>query len=110
MSCGTHAIEIKSGTLRTHKDGKGFREVVSGKGGTIPARAREDGSGQNVVSINSQIRRLTPKECLRLQTVPEEIIKKILSSGTSDTQVYKMTGNGWTIDVISYLLSYARLY
>lgn len=40
---------IKSGTLRTHKDGEGFREVESGLAPTIPARARNDGSGQPVV-------------------------------------------------------------
>lgn len=37
------------GTLRTHKDGKGFREIKEGISPTIPARAREDGSGQPVV-------------------------------------------------------------
>lgn len=40
---------VKSGTWRTHKDGEGFREVESGLAPTIPARAREDGSGQPVI-------------------------------------------------------------
>ena len=92
---------IISGTLRTHNDGKGFREVTSGKGATIPARAREDGSGQNVVSVQGNIRRLTPIECERLQTVPDNYTNHV-----SDTQRYKMLGNGWTIDVISYILSF----
>lgn len=39
------------GTLRTHKDGNGFREMKSGIAPTIPARAREDGSGQPVVLV-----------------------------------------------------------
>lgn len=39
------------GTYRTHKDGKGFREMKMGISPTIPARAREDGSGQPVVAI-----------------------------------------------------------
>jgi DNA (cytosine-5)-methyltransferase 1 len=42
---------IQVGTLRTHKDGNGFREVKSGLAPTIPARAREDGSGQPVIKI-----------------------------------------------------------
>lgn len=92
---------VISGTLRTHNDGKGFREVVSGKGGTIPARAREDGSGQNVVSVAGNIRRLTPIECERLQTVPDNYTNHV-----SDTQRYKMLGNGWTIDVIAHILSF----
>ena len=97
------AVEIKSGTLRTHNDGKGFREVVSGKGATIPARAREDGSGQNIVSVAGNIRRLTPIECERLQTVPDNYTNHV-----SDTQRYKMLGNGWTVDVIAHILSYGE--
>lgn len=42
---------IKIGTLRTHKDGNGFREIADSNCPTIPARAREDGSGQPVVAI-----------------------------------------------------------
>ena len=48
------------------------------------------------------IRKLTVKECMRLQTVPEEYIFPV-----SDTQAYKMLGNGWTVDVIAYILRYA---
>jgi DNA (cytosine-5)-methyltransferase 1 len=44
---------VKAGTLRTHKDGRGFREIKDGDCPTIPARAREDGSGQPIVKINS---------------------------------------------------------
>lgn len=46
---GETYIKITPGTWRTHKDGQGFREVASGLAPTIPARAREDGSGQPVV-------------------------------------------------------------
>lgn len=45
---------VQVGTLRTHKDGKGFREVKSGLAPTIPARAREDGSGQPVILARNQ--------------------------------------------------------
>lgn len=47
------------------------------------------------------IRKLTVRECMRLQTVPEDFIFPV-----SDTQAYKMLGNGWTVDVISHILSY----
>lgn len=52
------------------------------------------------------IRRLTPRECGRLQTVPEHLLDKMLSSGISDTQLYKMFGNGWTVSVIAHIFSY----
>ncbi len=48
------------------------------------------------------IRKLTVTECKRLQTVPEEYIFPV-----SDTQAYKMLGNGWTVDVIAHILHYA---
>jgi DNA (cytosine-5)-methyltransferase 1 len=44
-----HGEGLKIGTWRTHKDGQGFREIEDGNCPTIPARAREDGSGQPVV-------------------------------------------------------------
>jgi len=43
--------KVVVGTLRTHKDGEGFREMQSGVCPTIPARGREDGSGQPIVAI-----------------------------------------------------------
>lgn len=47
------------------------------------------------------IRKLSVAECKRLQTVPEEYTFPV-----SDTQAYKMLGNGWTVDVIAHILSY----
>ena len=47
------------------------------------------------------IRKLTVKECMRLQTVPEWYDFPV-----SDSQAYKMLGNGWTIEVIKHLLSH----
>lgn len=55
---------------------------------------------------DAKIRRLTPKECMRLQTVPEWAIEKMLNCGVSDSQLYKMLGNGWTVDVIGYILGH----
>ena len=95
--------DVVSGTFRTHKADYGFREIKSGKAGTIPARAREDGSGQNVVMIGKGIRRLTPTECARLQTVPDWYKWEC-----SETRRYMMLGNGWTIDVIVHILSFMK--
>ena len=47
------------------------------------------------------IRKLTVTECKRLQTVPDSYVFPV-----SDTQAYKMLGNGWTVDVIAHILSY----
>ena len=49
------------------------------------------------------IRKLTVTECKRLQTVPDNYVFPV-----SDTQAYKMLGNGWTVDVIAYILSHCH--
>lgn len=47
------------------------------------------------------IRKLTVTECKRLQTVPDTYVFPV-----SDTQAYKMLGNGWTVDVIAHIMSH----
>lgn len=59
-----------------------------------------------LASINKTIRRLTPIECCRLQTVPDDYFFKDGKQIVSDTQMYKQLGNGWTVDVIAHILSY----
>ena len=44
-------------------------------------------------------RKLTPKECERLQTVPDNY-----TEGVSNFQRYKMLGNGWTVDIVKHIL------
>lgn len=92
-----HKDNYVVGTLRTHNDGKGFRKVVGTDCPTIPARAREDGSGQPIIGNEQTIRRLTPIECERLQGFPDNWT---LANGISDTQRYKMCGNAVTVDVV----------
>lgn len=53
---------------------------------------------QLVFSGEAHYRKLTPIECERLQTVPDNY-----TDGVSNTQRYKMLGNGWTVDVISHI-------
>lgn len=43
-------------------------------------------------------RKLTPVECERLQTLPDNY-----TAGVSDSQRYKMLGNGWTVDVVAHI-------
>lgn len=55
--------------------------------------------GENAEAI--RIRRLTPTECARLQTIP-----KWYKWNVSETQQYKMLGNGWTVEVIKHIFSF----
>jgi len=47
-----------------------------------------------------EVRKLTPTECERLQTLPDGYTDQVIS----DTQRYKALGNGWTVDVIAHIL------
>ena len=63
--------------------------------------AGNSGGRKEPVKINDNIcwRKLTPIECERLQTVPDNYTNHV-----SNTQRYKMLGNGWTIEVITHIL------
>lgn len=49
------------------------------------------------------IRKLTPVEAERLQTLPDNY-----TEGISNSQRYKCIGNGWTVDVIAHILSFLK--
>lgn len=62
---------------------------------------------QHGILIDGYIRKLTPTECERLQTLPDGYTEVIFEGKQiSDTQRYKMLGNGWTADIIAHILSY----
>lgn len=86
------AIDLKtlSGKSKTRRGGVSNKKVQT-----------LDTNCYNGILRNHKLRRLTPIECSRLQTIPDWY-KWIVS----DTQIYKMLGNGWTIDVIKHIFSF----
>ena len=60
-------------------------------------------SATGVQSEDLTWRKLTPLECERLQTVPDGY-----TAGVSNTQRYKMLGNGWTVDVIAHIFTFMQ--
>lgn len=54
---------------------------------------------QGIITERYTWRKLTPIECERLQTVPDNY-----TEGVSNSQRYKMLGNGWTVKVIEHIL------
>ncbi len=64
------------------------------------------GSGNIPKVLNDDLtmfRKLSPVECEKLQTVPENY-----TSCVSNNQRYRMLGNGWTVDVISHVFKYLK--
>lgn len=61
------------------------------------------------ILVEGYIRRLTPVECERLQTLPDNYtLAELNGKPLSDNQRYKMLGNGWTVDVIAHILSFIK--
>lgn len=70
--------------------------------GISPALNAQLSTGSNLINTN-RIRRLTPTECSRLQTIPDWYKWTV-----SDTQQYKLLGNGWTVEVIKHILNHIQ--
>lgn len=81
---------------------------VRGKSVTISASGGGQGGSTGLYKIDLPdgdyiIRKLSPIECERLQTLPDNY-----TEGVSNTQRYKQLGNGWTVDVIAHILSFIK--
>ena len=88
----THSTQPRQGK---GQGGKGHLWKTDGKSYCL------DTGCTTAVEYSGRIRRLTPTECARLQTVPDWYKWEC-----SDTQQYKMLGNGWTVEVIKHIFSY----
>ena len=90
---------------------QGYKEAVPGdsvdlgypgsktRGGRVSRLAHDAASVQGIVERGGRIRRLMPRECLRLQGFEEDQIDRLLAI-TSDAQAYKQAGNSVTVNVI----------
>jgi DNA (cytosine-5)-methyltransferase 3A len=97
----TNAVEIVAMRGRGEK---GNIEQQLETNGTNKSNSLTTVQKDNLVSnFNTKIRKLTPKECERLQTVKDNYTNCV-----SDSQRYKMLGNGWTVDVICYIFSFIK--
>lgn len=102
----TNAVEIKKviQLSQNNKSNGGTQPYQQDRiydiNGISPALQAQLSNGSTMINT-SRIRRLTPIECERLQTVKDNYTNHV-----SDSQRYKMLGNGWTIDVIAHIFSY----
>ena len=112
-SLSTHPRE-RSGVLLIKEDTKrGYKKAAPGDAvnlgflsclrrgrvGKDIAHTLESASVQGIVERGGRIRRLMPRECLRLQGFEEDQIDRLLAI-TSDAQAYKQAGNSVTVTVI----------
>lgn len=105
MNGNVYNPEHKSPTLTTNKGewikiiqlprGKNIWGIMENKTPTLSANLWQH---NNLLQEWYRVRRLTPIECERLQTLPDDY-----TAGVSNTQRYKMLGNGRTVDVIAHI-------
>ena len=81
------------------KGGQGERIYsIDGKSVNLTANGGGRGAKTGLYLINNRVRRLSPAECEKLQTIDENYTNHI-----SDNQRYKCLGNSWTVDVIVHI-------
>jgi DNA-cytosine methyltransferase len=92
--------KIKTGkdTTKRSKEHKEYRPLLSQKANCL---VTVDNPMNYIIDENYNYRKLTPLECERLQTVPDNYTNVV-----SDTQRYRMLGNGWTVDVIAHIFNH----
>ena len=95
-----------NGIIQLNNPSHSSSRVYSPDGKSPTLMAGNSGGGKEPVKINDDVywRKLTPVECERLQTVPDNYTNHV-----SNTQRYKMLGNGWTIEVITHILKNMEL-
>lgn len=71
-----------------------------GRVGNGVAHTLTCGDGNAVITENVRIRKLTPRECLRLMGWKDEQIDKIVAAKISGTQQYRQAGNGIVVEVL----------
>lgn len=80
--------------------------IYSDKGVSATLCAGNNGGGKRVgglYNIAHKVRRLTPKECFRLQGFKDEMVELGYKLGISDTQLYKMAGNAVSVPVVEWV-------
>ena len=98
---------VRIGTLEGLSNGQANR-IYSVRGKSVCLNANGGGGGAktglykiDLPDGDYRIRKLTPLECERLQTLPDGYTDCI-----SNSQRYKCIGNGWTVDVIAHIFSF----
>jgi site-specific DNA-cytosine methylase len=91
---------------RDHKNGKNIEYHLKDTANTIHSHATHGNTAQFVVNPDdekSPVRRLTPRECFRLQGLDDVAIDAIDATGISDTQKIKLAGNSICVDVLYHI-------
>lgn len=96
------SLIVQRGVVRVDDSPKASQpDHVYSKDGKSPTLGSNHFANTINVALDFRIRRITPTECARLQTVPEWYIWNC-----SATQQYRLLGNGWCVEVIKHIFSF----
>lgn len=90
---------------RISKKGKVKPGILKSACLTGGAHSGGNHSDMDILHVPFFTRRYSLREVFRLQTTPEHLIDKILDCGVSNSQLYKIAGNGMTDEVIAHILN-----
>ena len=95
-------IRVGTADLKGHDS---IKRVYAQEGKAPTLTTMQGGHREPKVAVSKDMwRKLTPLECERLQTLPDNYTNHV-----SNSQRYKMIGNGWTVDVIAHILKGIQL-
>lgn len=100
---GNKILEPKEIIGSTQKNA--YRGSVNCSSPCITSSCGTSGGNTPMITYNnsSRIRKLTPKECFRLMDVSESNIDKLLNSGISNSQLYKLAGNSIVVSCLYHI-------
>jgi DNA (cytosine-5)-methyltransferase 1 len=105
----TPLVRVKNGTKKGYDEAKVGDSVNlafpnsktrRGRVGKKVSQTLDTQGNMGTVCENSQIRKLTPLECFRLQGFPDDMLKTAQNLQLKDCHLYKMAGNAVTVNVV----------
>lgn len=99
----THRLNSNGGEKTKGKIIKNCRSINDKHKTLLTGGIRPTTTGGCHFEIGNRWFQFLPEGAMMLQTVPEHHINTLLNSGISNTQLYKIAGNGWTHDVITHI-------
>lgn len=107
-SGGGHIPSVIQKVGNTNPSGRGMNGNVYDSEGLAPTITTNKGEGPKILTPQFRVRKLTPKECFRLQGIPDELFDRAKTAlnetfykgkDKSDSQLYKQAGNAVTANV-----------
>lgn len=100
-------LEYPNSKTRRGRVGKRIAQTITTspqQGGVVLKPMTDEQMNEGIEDFNElAVRRLTPKECFRLQGFDDQDVDLLVANGISNTQLYKMAGNSIAVNMLEFL-------